>query len=134
MASHKIGELTDFPEGEGIPVEIEGVKIAVLNVDGDIYAIQDNCPHKNLPLHLIGSPKFRSGEERNQHYSTESTSDPDSIDRRGSVNCSDGSCKIECPWHGLEIDLETGYSPVRKHRIPTYDVFVDDEGSVIVTI
>lgn len=43
----KVGEV---PEGEAIPVEVEGRAIALVLDDGVYYAIDDNCPHQGAPL------------------------------------------------------------------------------------
>lgn len=31
-------------------IEIDHVAIAIFNLEGDFYAIEDNCPHQHLPL------------------------------------------------------------------------------------
>lgn len=31
-------------------VEIERIPIAIFNLSGEFYAIEDNCPHQHLPL------------------------------------------------------------------------------------
>lgn len=44
-----IGDLTDIPAGEAIRVQAE-VPIAVFNVDGELYAIDDTCTHQDASL------------------------------------------------------------------------------------
>lgn len=131
MSTHTIGHLEDFPEGRGVPVEVGNIPVAVFNVDGELFAVQDNCPHKNLPLSHIGIEKYRSGQQRKLHYTTEDPDDEE-VETRGRINEDD--CTIECPWHGLEIDLETGHSPLRNERIRVFDVEVDDDGTVALSI
>lgn len=47
----KVGTRTDLPEsGTGKLVQIEGRPIALFNVDGSYYAIDDTCPHRGGPL------------------------------------------------------------------------------------
>lgn len=50
-------EASEVKRGERILVEIDGLPIAVFNVDGKFYAIGDVCTHDNGPLgdgELIG--------------------------------------------------------------------------------
>lgn len=115
-----IGPVEDFPEGEATPVEVEGRLLAVFNVSGDVYALQDNCPHKNLPLSVLGDPTVRGDGGGS-----------DDIPTLGRIEHADRT--IDCPWHNLEWDLETGESPVLNTHVPTYDVAVVD-GRVVVDL
>lgn len=112
MSRHYVGELKEFPEGEGRSVLVNGVSIAVFNLGTDLKAVHDNCPHKNLPLNMAG---------RDDHGV-----------ERGVVDAE--KCTIECPWHRLEFDLETGHNPVLNTRIPTYEVGVDEDDRVYVEL
>ena len=40
----------ELPSGRSTCVELEGKKIAVFNVDGSFYAIDDTCTHRGGPL------------------------------------------------------------------------------------
>ena len=46
----KVASAADIPPGSGKSVEVEGKRIAVFNVDGRFYAIDDTCPHRGGPL------------------------------------------------------------------------------------
>ncbi len=46
----KVATVTELPPGERKLVEIEGVRIAIFNLDGDYYAIEDVCTHDGGPL------------------------------------------------------------------------------------
>jgi nitrite reductase/ring-hydroxylating ferredoxin subunit len=46
----KIAEIGDVPLGAGKAFAIEGYSIAVFNVDGKLYAIDDSCPHQGSSL------------------------------------------------------------------------------------
>ena len=46
----KIAEIGDVPPGAGRAFEVEGSSIAVFNVDGRLYAIDDSCPHQGSSL------------------------------------------------------------------------------------
>jgi nitrite reductase/ring-hydroxylating ferredoxin subunit len=50
MAVVKVGNVSDFVAGSGKLVEAEGSQIALFNVDGTLYAIDDVCSHAGGPL------------------------------------------------------------------------------------
>jgi len=45
-----VARVPDIPPGTGRPVEAEGRWIAVFNVDGSWFAIEDTCPHQGASL------------------------------------------------------------------------------------
>ncbi|MHC5538743.1 Rieske (2Fe-2S) protein [Singulisphaera rosea] len=40
----------DVPEGRGLAVEIEGLRVAVFNDGGAFHALLGRCPHANGPM------------------------------------------------------------------------------------
>jgi 3-phenylpropionate/trans-cinnamate dioxygenase ferredoxin subunit len=44
--------LAELPEGAVLGVEAAGRKIAIARVDGEVYALADNCSHRDFPLSL----------------------------------------------------------------------------------
>jgi 3-phenylpropionate/trans-cinnamate dioxygenase ferredoxin component len=46
----KVGTTGDLAPGQGKMVEAGGKKIALFNVDGTYYAIDDTCTHRGGPL------------------------------------------------------------------------------------
>ena len=46
----KVAETKDLPPGKAAAFEVEGMRIAVFNVDGSYYAIDDTCTHDGGPL------------------------------------------------------------------------------------
>lgn len=46
----KIAEIGDVAVGAGRAFEVEDCSIAVFNVDGTLYAIDDTCPHQGSSL------------------------------------------------------------------------------------
>jgi 3-phenylpropionate/trans-cinnamate dioxygenase ferredoxin component len=46
----KIAEIKDVPPGKGLSFDLEGQRIALFNVSGTYYAIDDTCPHAGGPL------------------------------------------------------------------------------------
>jgi 3-phenylpropionate/trans-cinnamate dioxygenase ferredoxin subunit len=46
----KVATVDEIPVGESKLVEVEEVRIALFNLDGKIYAIEDVCTHDGGPL------------------------------------------------------------------------------------
>ncbi|HYP28302.1 MAG TPA: Rieske 2Fe-2S domain-containing protein [Blastocatellia bacterium] len=46
----KVANKSDLPPGEGMVVEVKGNRIALFNVNGEFYALDNTCPHRNGPL------------------------------------------------------------------------------------
>ena len=40
------------PEGAALGVEVGGRRVALARVDGQVYALADNCSHRDFPLSL----------------------------------------------------------------------------------
>jgi nitrite reductase (NADH) small subunit len=133
MSKHQIGTVEDFPEGTGTRAEVDGIEVAVFNLDGDLHAVQNTCPHKRLPLHVAGSARVDSEELKNDRIQELENSgcSPEEIEEqmtertRGKLNSEEGT--IHCPWHYLEWDVDDGSNPVRDQQIATFDVEVEDE-------
>ena len=70
----------DFGPGSARLVEVDGVAIAVFNLDGEIFAVQDHCSHNDFPLLGCG------------------------LEPRDLI---DGD-QIICPRHGARFCLRTG--------------------------
>jgi nitrite reductase (NADH) small subunit/3-phenylpropionate/trans-cinnamate dioxygenase ferredoxin subunit len=52
-----VASAEEIPPGTGRTVEVQGVWIALFNVEGSFYAIDNTCPHAGGPLgegHLEG--------------------------------------------------------------------------------
>jgi 3-phenylpropionate/trans-cinnamate dioxygenase ferredoxin subunit len=45
-----IARIEDVPSGRGLAVNVEGLRIAVFNVDGTYYAVDDTCTHAQASL------------------------------------------------------------------------------------
>ena len=46
----RVAAPTDIPAGEGRMFEVNGKQIAVFNIDGSFYAIDNTCKHQGGPL------------------------------------------------------------------------------------
>ena len=42
--------LADLPPGEKRVVTVEDVEVALVNVDGEVFAVDNDCPHRGGPL------------------------------------------------------------------------------------
>jgi len=113
----KVAEEADIEVGRGIAVDLDGIEIAIFNVDGEFYAISNRCSHQHAPMCKAGERKINA-----DHTWTES---------RGGVNAEE--CTVSCPWHLWEWDLETGKNEASGQRIATFDVVARD-GDVLVRV
>ncbi len=50
MAWTKVAGVREIPEGKGRQATVGGKVLAVFNVGGTFYAIDDSCPHRGAPL------------------------------------------------------------------------------------
>ena len=46
----RVAATKDIPPGDRILVELDGIRIAVFNLDGEYFAIEDVCTHDGGPL------------------------------------------------------------------------------------
>ena len=109
----KIGEV---PRGGRKVVEVAGRSIGLFNVNGNLVAALNVCPHEGAPVCMgrvsgttLPSPpgEFRWGRE-------------------GEI--------LTCPWHGWEFALLTGRALADKHkRLRLYPVTVEND-TLFVTI
>jgi nitrite reductase/ring-hydroxylating ferredoxin subunit len=53
-----VAALTDVPPGTGKTVDVSGIWIALCNIDGTLYAVDNTCPHAGGPL---GEGKLKEG-------------------------------------------------------------------------
>jgi nitrite reductase (NADH) small subunit len=105
----RAGELADFPPGSHRIVELRGVGIGIFNLDGELYALRNECPHAGAPIC------------RGKVGGTLLPSDP------GTLTFGLEGRVLRCPWHGLEIDITTGRPLLKsmRQRVRTYPVEVD---------
>lgn len=50
MAEVDVCPVEDLPPGSVTVAEIDGTRVCVANVHGEVYAVQDRCPHLLAPL------------------------------------------------------------------------------------
>ena len=46
----KVGNLSRLGQGETFAADVNGGRVLVANVDGDVFAISELCPHEGAPL------------------------------------------------------------------------------------
>jgi NAD(P)H-dependent nitrite reductase small subunit len=69
---------SEFHPGERKLVYLNGQQVALFNVDGQLYALNNRCAHARGPLN------------------------------EGTLETHDGQCTVICPWHYARFDLKTG--------------------------
>jgi nitrite reductase/ring-hydroxylating ferredoxin subunit len=109
MSKHVIAPARELPPGSRKLVDIDGRAIVIFNINGELFALLNRCPHQGGNLsegRLIGL--VEASEPGVYRYS-----------RHGEI--------LRCPWHGWEFDVRTGKSwcdPART-RTKIYDVDVE---------
>jgi 3-phenylpropionate/trans-cinnamate dioxygenase ferredoxin subunit len=103
---HVIGVASDFPPGSVRIVEVRGRSVGVFNIDGDLYALRNVCPHRGAELCLGRVSHAVSASAPGEYESDRSVP------------------MLRCPWHGWEFDMRTGRSWVdpRRVRVRNYPV------------
>ena len=46
----RVAALSDVPPDSLKAVEVGGVRICLVHIDGEIHALRDNCSHRDFPL------------------------------------------------------------------------------------
>jgi nitrite reductase/ring-hydroxylating ferredoxin subunit len=50
MSYQRVATLADIPDGRGLCVRVDGIDVGLFRVDGEIYAMENTCPHAGDPL------------------------------------------------------------------------------------
>ncbi|MCO8243422.1 MULTISPECIES: Rieske (2Fe-2S) protein [unclassified Haladaptatus] len=95
----EICPVSELPPGERKITELNSISVGVFNVDGDYYALKNDCPHQRAPL-CMGKVTGTT-----------------SVEHTGKVNWEDNGHILRCPWHGWEFDIETGRSVFNPHKV-----------------
>lgn len=104
---------SELPPGERRIETLDGFSVGVFNVDGEYYAMKNDCPHQRAPL----------CEGKLTGTSTSDTPGEYDWERDGQI--------VTCPWHGWEFDVTTGESVFDPHavRAKTFRTAVERRGS-----
>ena len=107
--------LADVPPGTSTTVRAFGTTVAIFNVEGELFAVSNHCPHHGGPLcHGRISGTALPSRPYEYRYGLE-----------GRV--------LTCPWHGWEFDLESGRTIFDSSvRVKTYEAWVEDDKIVLM--
>jgi nitrite reductase (NADH) small subunit len=107
--------LAELPPGTSTTVKAFGTTVAVFNVEGQVFALSNHCPHHGGPLcHGRISGAVLPSQPYEYRYG-----------REGRV--------LICPWHGWEFDIESGrtiFDPAV--RVKIYEARIE-EGEIVLT-
>jgi nitrite reductase/ring-hydroxylating ferredoxin subunit len=106
---HRVADVRDIPPGARKIVEIDGKSIGIFNVDDQLLAVRNLCPHEYGPVCLgrVGGTSLPG--------------------KPGEFNWGMEGRILACPWHGWEFDLVTGDCLTDKRKLKKYLVTIDDE-------
>ncbi len=149
-----VGEIADIPVGESVRVQGSVAAIAVFNVDGELYAIDDTCTHQDAslsdgwlegcavecPLHAAcfdlrtGMPSGLPAKTAVRTHDVVVDGELFAIDdtcTHQDASLADGwveGCAVECPLHAACFDLRTGRpsGPPAKKAVRTHQVNISD--------
>ncbi len=115
MAKHVVAAVEEIPPGGRKLVEVKGRAIVVFNLAGELFALNNRCPHRGGSLcegKLTGL--VQASVPGAYRYA-----------RRGEI--------IRCPWHAWEFDIRTGKSWCDPARLRTkqYAVSVASGAEVV---
>ncbi len=113
-SGHIACDLADVPVGSRVVKQLGRVSVGIFNIQGQILAIRNLCPHAGAPVcegPICGAVVSDGSYERHLAY--------------------DGQI-LKCPWHGWEFKLPEGVTLTEPHeRLRMYPVRVEN-GKVIV--
>ena len=115
MPRHVVARLSEIPSGTRKLVHVGGRDVVVLNINDQLFALSDKCPHKGGSLSrgkLTGA--VTSSAPGTYEYS-----------RPGEI--------LRCPWHGWEFDVRTGRSwcDPQRMRLMNYAVSVEPGAKLV---
>lgn len=106
---HVVATLTEIPPGSRKLVSAAGRPVVIFNVNGELFAVSNKCPHAGGSLEHASQVGLTESSEPGEY----------SYSRPGEI--------IRCPWHSWEFDLRTGQSwcDPGKVRVKNYAVTVE---------
>jgi 3-phenylpropionate/trans-cinnamate dioxygenase ferredoxin subunit len=115
MPRHVVARASDIPPGSRRLVNVAGRDIVVFNLDGELFALSDKCPHRGGSL----SKGKLTGLVESSAPGTYRYSRPGEI--------------IRCPWHNWEFDVRTGRSwcDPKRLRLINYAVSVEAGATLV---
>ena len=113
-ARYAVCPIEELPPGTRRIATIAGRSIGIFNVNGELFAIRNRCPHQGGPLCLgvttgITTGRFVDGEQPALAW-----------ERDGEI--------LRCPWHAWEFDLRSGQAVFGQGwRVAVYRAEVDPD-------
>ena len=107
--------VAELPPGTSTTVKAFGTTVAIFNVEGQVFALSNHCPHHGGPPATAVS---RVPPLPSQPYEYR-------YGREGRV--------LTCPWHGWEFDIESGrtiFDP--SVRVKIYEARIE-KGEIVLT-
>jgi 3-phenylpropionate/trans-cinnamate dioxygenase ferredoxin subunit len=115
MPKHVVARVADIPPGARRLVQLDHRAIAVFNVGGEFFAVNDRCPHGGGSLSCGVLTGLVEAEAPGRYrYS-----------RKGEI--------LRCPWHAWEFDLRTGRSVCdpRRMKVKQWPVSVEHGADLV---
>jgi 3-phenylpropionate/trans-cinnamate dioxygenase ferredoxin subunit len=109
-----VAAVEELPPGARKIVQVAGREIGVFNINGELYALRNVCPHKAGPLCLgrVRPLVVDAGVGGYDHQ------------RENEI--------LKCPWHLWEFDIKTGRAIHDENiRVKTYAVRQEDDDIVL---
>nr|WP_245332929.1 Rieske 2Fe-2S domain-containing protein [Halarchaeum solikamskense] len=115
----EVGSADEFEDGDRAFVDVDGVEVGVLHVEGEYYALRNYCMHDGGPVCEGETQRKLVGEFEEPG-------------KRVDKSYTDEECIVSCPWHGWSYDLDSGEHLADSDIIlPTWNTVVED-GTVYV--
>lgn len=94
-----VAPVVEFKPGDARAVDVDEVMVAVFNIDGKFFAIENECTHDGSPLIMDG------------------------LDPADQIN----NDRVSCPHHGAEFCIRTGavLSPPAYEDVAVFPVRVE---------
>lgn len=98
----------EFIPGQSRLIEVDDIRIAVINLDGEYFALKDVCSHEGFPMLGCGM-------------------------ELGELICGD---ELVCPRHGARFSIRTGepLGPPAYEPVETYQVRIHEGMVQLMTI
>jgi nitrite reductase/ring-hydroxylating ferredoxin subunit len=91
LTRQRVCTIDDLPQNAGRAFEVQGLKLVLFNIGGEIFAMNNRCPHRGGPLSY-----------------GEVTGEPVSSGNDHEISWTNGGGIVRCPWHRWEFDIRTG--------------------------
>lgn len=103
---YKLFPKSELDPGERRFVSVRGTEIAVFNLGGSYFALENECPHQGGPV-CDGETHTAIGNGHEERIV---------LDKERLI--------LTCPWHGWSFEIATGDHPSGDYSINTFEVEV----------